>query len=138
MYPFVFACTNETSVNQLVFDDAIKSNVWINRADRADLSTFHVPAIVDRGDVQVAIVSGGMSPALSVRIKHEIEAILPQNTADYAKALGQLRHEVHPRILAKLAAKDMQEQLMQGEPDKLVERMREQANQLLRQLKTKQ
>src|SRR6185295_18475541 len=46
--------------------------VPVNVVDRLDLSTFIFPAIVNRGDVVVAIGTGGASPVLARRIREQI------------------------------------------------------------------
>ncbi|MFX5550605.1 hypothetical protein ABTD75_18450, partial [Acinetobacter baumannii] len=49
----------------------------INVMDDLVHSTFIFPAIVDRGDVVVAVGTGGTSPVVARRVREKIEAVLP-------------------------------------------------------------
>ncbi len=87
-------------------DDAIAARaraqrIPVNVVDRPELSTFIVPAIVDRGEVVVAIGTGGAAPVLARRLRAQIEALLPARIGSLAAAMGKYR--------ARLAAvlKDM-------------------------------
>src|ERR1051325_1702854 len=62
--------------------------VPVNVVDRLDLSTFIFPAIVNRGDVTVAIGTGGASPVLARRIREQVEAVLPVRIGEVAALRG--------------------------------------------------
>lgn len=72
----------------------------VNVADRPDLSDFILPAIVDRGDVVVAISTGGASPALGRRLREKIESLLPHRLASLAAFARAFRSAVAARIAA--------------------------------------
>jgi uroporphyrin-III C-methyltransferase/precorrin-2 dehydrogenase/sirohydrochlorin ferrochelatase len=70
------------------------AGIPVNVVDRADLSTFIFPAIVDRGDVVVAIGTSGQAPVLARRLRERIEAVLPARIGDLAALIGRYRRRV--------------------------------------------
>lgn len=70
-------------------------NLPVNIVDRPDLSTFIFPSIVDRGDVVVAIGTGGTSPVLARRLREKIETILPERIGELAGLMGRYRERLH-------------------------------------------
>ncbi len=70
-------------------------NVPVNIVDRPDLSTFIFPSIVDRGDVVVAIGTGGTSPVLARRLREKIEQLLPERIGEFASLMGRYRERLH-------------------------------------------
>jgi uroporphyrin-III C-methyltransferase / precorrin-2 dehydrogenase / sirohydrochlorin ferrochelatase len=70
----------------------------VNVMDDLKHSTFIFPAIVDRGDVVVAVGTGGASPVVARRVRERIEAVLPARIGDLATFIGQWRKQIHNRI----------------------------------------
>jgi uroporphyrin-III C-methyltransferase/precorrin-2 dehydrogenase/sirohydrochlorin ferrochelatase len=70
----------------------------VNVMDDLDHSTFILPAIVDRGDVVVAIGTGGASPVVARRVRERIEALLPARIGDLAGFVGRFRKSFAARI----------------------------------------
>jgi len=70
----------------------------INVMDDLVHSSFVFPAIVDRGDVVVAVSTGGASPVVARRVRERIEAALPARIGDLAAFIGRFRKSLHGRI----------------------------------------
>ncbi len=70
----------------------------VNVMDDLKHSTFIFPAIVDRGDVVVAVGTGGASPVVARRVRERIEAVLPARIGDLASFIGRWRKTIHGRI----------------------------------------
>jgi uroporphyrin-III C-methyltransferase/precorrin-2 dehydrogenase/sirohydrochlorin ferrochelatase len=70
----------------------------VNVMDDLEHSTFIFPAIVDRGDVVVAVGTGGASPVVARRVRERIEMALPARIGDLATFIGRWRKMIHSRI----------------------------------------
>jgi uroporphyrin-III C-methyltransferase / precorrin-2 dehydrogenase / sirohydrochlorin ferrochelatase len=88
--------------------------VPINVVDRPELSTFIFPAIIDRGDVVVAVGTGGASPVLARRLRERIEALLPARIGDFAALMGRFRTRVAQRQSGKLSLRRFWETVIDG------------------------
>ncbi|MBI5129428.1 MAG: uroporphyrinogen-III C-methyltransferase [Rhodopseudomonas palustris] len=72
--------------------------VPVNVMDELSHSTFIFPAIVDRGDVVVAVGTGGSSPVVARRVREMIEKMLPARIGDLATLIGRWRHPMKARL----------------------------------------
>ncbi|RJF70686.1 siroheme synthase CysG [Rhodopseudomonas palustris] len=77
---------------------AREAGVPVNVMDELSHSTFIFPAIVDRGDVVVAIGTGGSSPVVARRVREMIEAVVPARIGDLAALIGRWRHPMKARL----------------------------------------
>jgi precorrin-2 dehydrogenase/sirohydrochlorin ferrochelatase len=72
-YRLVVTATGDPAVDQQVFEDADGAGVWVNSADDPARCTFTLPARVRRGDLVVAVSTGGRSPAFARWLREQIE-----------------------------------------------------------------
>ena len=72
----VIAATGESEVNTRVAADAAARRILANVVDDARLSRFHVPAVIDRAPLTVAISTAGAAPALASRVREALERVL--------------------------------------------------------------
>jgi len=90
----LFAATDDRSVNASAADDANRAGALVNVVDDPDLCSFIAPAVVRRGDLLIAVTTSGKSPALSRRIRMEIEERYGPEYAAFVDLLGGLRDAV--------------------------------------------
>ncbi len=100
----VVAATDRPEVNAQVAADARARGVLANSADPPDASDFIVASGVRRGDLLISVFTGGGSPALSRRIREQLEALFGPEYGDLLALLGRLRPDViaaHPTDRAR-------------------------------------
>lgn len=93
----VFAATDRADVNARVAADAEAAGALANVADDGEGSTFHVPAVVRRDDVVVALSTGGASPLLARRVKERLEEVVTEGLGRAARRLRTVRDEIQAR-----------------------------------------
>ncbi|MCX7923579.1 MAG: bifunctional precorrin-2 dehydrogenase/sirohydrochlorin ferrochelatase [Clostridia bacterium] len=74
----VIAGTSDNSLNELIYKEATDKGIFVNVVDCPGKCTFIFPSLVRREDLVVGISTSGGYPALSKRIREEIEKLLPE------------------------------------------------------------
>ena len=93
----VIAATSSVEVNDLVSREARRRGALCNVVDDPVRCDFYYPAVVRRGSLQIAVSTGGRSPALAQRLRREIENQFAPEYADWVEHLGQKRKEALAR-----------------------------------------
>jgi siroheme synthase-like protein len=94
----VMVCTDDRAVNHQAAADARAAGALVNVADDPEHCDFYVPAVVQRGPIQIAIGTGGASPELSATIRRRIERAIPACLAELAEELRRVRPIVKARV----------------------------------------
>ncbi|MEO9168946.1 MAG: NAD(P)-dependent oxidoreductase [Aestuariivirga sp.] len=88
----------DKQLNEQVSADAKALGIPVNAVDDAALSTFIIPAIVDRDPVVVAIGTEGAAPVLAQHIRAKVDGLLPLTLGAFAKRAAALRDVVANRL----------------------------------------
>jgi precorrin-2 dehydrogenase/sirohydrochlorin ferrochelatase len=87
----VFAATNRREVNAAVTREARGRGIPVNVADEPSEGDFALPSVLRRGQLQVAVSTGGASPTLARRVRNELESAFGSEWAGVVEALGRAR-----------------------------------------------
>ncbi|MBF0262809.1 MAG: bifunctional precorrin-2 dehydrogenase/sirohydrochlorin ferrochelatase [Magnetococcales bacterium] len=94
----VFAATDQAELNRSIGALCQEYGLLCNSADDPESSGFLVPAVVRRGEVTVAVGSGGRSPALMRVLKERLDAWLEPGWGELAALFGRWRGPIQTRI----------------------------------------
>lgn len=87
----VIASTDDQVVNEQIAADCRARRIPVNVVDVTPLCEFIVPAIVERGSIQIAVSTGGKSPALARTLKEDLQRTVGPEYAEVNDVLGSLR-----------------------------------------------
>ncbi|MEM7142202.1 MAG: bifunctional precorrin-2 dehydrogenase/sirohydrochlorin ferrochelatase [Actinomycetota bacterium] len=93
-YRLAITATDDPAVNAQVAADADNANIFANSADDPDNCSFTLPAVARHGDVQLAISTGGRSPALARWLRRRYERELSAGYDQLLDLLAETRVEV--------------------------------------------
>ncbi|MDR3387166.1 MAG: siroheme synthase CysG [Rudaea sp.] len=118
----VIAATDEQAVNAAVADAASKRGIFVNVVDNAALSSFHVPAIIDRSPLVIAISSGGDAPMLARWVRERLESLLDSSLGPLAALVSRFRQRIRARYPATGARRRYYDRLFAGQISDLLRR----------------
>ena len=119
----VIASTDDVAVNERIAADCRRRRIPVNVVDVTPLCEFIVPAIVESGSIQIAVSTGGKSPALARTLKEDLQRFVGPEYAEVNDVLGTLRDAAksvlptdldRKRFFDGIIAKGILEMLRQG------------------------
>lgn len=87
----VICATDQTEVNHQVWQEASANRQLVNVVDDTPRCNFIAPAILRKGDLTIAISTGGKAPALAVRLKESLQNQIGPEYERFLELSGQLR-----------------------------------------------
>jgi len=121
----VIAATNEEALNRQIYKDCQQLEILCNVVDSPELCDFYVPAAVQRGNLQIAVGTGGKSPAYAGHLRKKLEKIFTDKHGEFLDSLDAIRGFVigkltdaseRKAVLGKLADDDSFEYFLQNGP----------------------
>jgi precorrin-2 dehydrogenase/sirohydrochlorin ferrochelatase len=93
-FTLVFAATDDETLHEQIAAEAKEAGILLNVVDRPAVCSFIVPAIVSRGDLTVAVSTGGASPALAKKIRKSLEQSFGPEYDLALRLLARIRKQV--------------------------------------------
>ena len=109
----VISATNNRNLNSRIASLCNSKNILINVVDDPENSSFFVPSVVRRGDLSIAVSTGGKSPALASKIGRELLSQFDEKYAKYLDILGEIIDWAKIEIKDPLKRKEMLTQLLE-------------------------
>ncbi len=90
----VIGATDSDSVNQEIYRDAKEKGILVNIVDDPAHCDFILPSLFERGDLTIAVSTGGKSPALARKLRMELEKSYGPEYDVLIRIMGILREKV--------------------------------------------
>ena len=110
----VVAATDDHALNRELAGMAAAAKRWINVVDDAELSTYQVPAVVDRDPITIAISSAGAAPMLARHLRERLEAELDPTLGTLAGLFARHRGRIRQRLPLMRERRDWFERILAG------------------------
>ena len=110
----IIAATADRALNAHIAGLGERRRVFVNVVDDAELSHFHVPAVIDRAPVMVAISSGGAAPMVARLLRERLETWLDHSWGPLAALLGHMRGAIAARYREPAVRRRFYERLLRG------------------------
>ena len=131
----VFSATNDPAISREVWEEATSAGILVNTADQPGFCDFIMPAVVRRGELAVAISTGGASPALAATLRERLSEMLGREYEELLEVLARARPEIQRRFQDEDARKALHYRILESNLIDLLKRQdRESAERLLREL----
>lgn len=94
----VIAATDKPELNSRIYKDCQELEILCNVVDSPELCDFFVPAVVKRGDLQIAIGTEGQCPAYAGHIRKKLEKIFTEKHGEFLAELEAIREHIFEKV----------------------------------------
>ncbi len=116
----VSAGEGNSKMEKKLYERCVKKNILINVADKPDFCTFTLPALVSRGEFDIAIFTSGHSPRLARKIREDLEKVYGEEYDTYVKILGFIRKEIKLKKYPQRKNQELFEELINSDLFELI------------------
>ena len=92
----VIAATDNRQTNEKIFQKASDLRIPVNVVDDPDHCSFIVPSVISRGDILLAISTGGQSPALAKSLREKLQREIGPEYVVLLRILAAVRRKILP------------------------------------------
>ncbi|HEX7288088.1 MAG TPA: bifunctional precorrin-2 dehydrogenase/sirohydrochlorin ferrochelatase [Candidatus Angelobacter sp.] len=117
-YFLVIAATDSAETNRAVYQEAKADGALSNAVDDPGYCDFYSPAVVHRGDFQIAVSTGGHSPALAQQVRKKLEREFGPEYGPWTAWLGRMRTALRSVLPPSERRKELLHLLALGRPQK--------------------
>lgn len=110
----VIAATDDEQVNASIAHAARARNIPVNVAAPGHLSSAILPKVIDRAPVQIAVASGGASPALMRQLHRHLAALIPSAYGELAALLAEFRDAITARFQDAVQRRRFYDAIVEG------------------------
>lgn len=128
----VVVATDDPAVNAAVAADATAAGIWVNAADDPANCSVTLPAVHRRGELTIAVATGGRSPAIASWLRDRIAADLGPEIDELLRVVAEVRRELQDAGLPteglgwrQALDSDMLALIRSGQTDTARERLRQ-------------
>lgn len=111
----VIGATDNPELNRRIHAGAERLGMLCNIADRPEVCNFILPAIVNRGDLIIAISTSGKSPAFAKTMRKDLEKKFGTEYAEFLTLMGGIRTKLLSEDHEPEAHKHVFENLINGD-----------------------
>lgn len=102
-FQLAFVAAGDPQVSRQAREEAIEKGVWLNAADDPERCDFILPSVLRRGELVVAVGTGGSCPGLAKAVRQELESYFTPEYGDLARIASEVRAELRGRSIARPA-----------------------------------
>ncbi|WP_054739090.1 precorrin-2 dehydrogenase/sirohydrochlorin ferrochelatase family protein [Cellulosilyticum ruminicola] len=116
----VIVATSDQACNEGIALYCRAHHILCNIATNEALSSFIVPSSMQRGDLVIAVSTGGNSPALAAKIQRELEEKYSEDFGNYVQKLGELRTVIKDKVVDEKQRRQLLRGLLEMDEEALM------------------